>query len=91
MEYESKALEAAFQKYGDKVKATLVVHLYSLSHEIEKIMEICNKYDVPVIEDSVESLCAYYKGRHVGIYGKFGVFSLHEDKFYTEQYKAKTA
>src|SRR5690554_1662837 len=60
---DPKALEAAFEKYGDKVKAVLVVHLYGLSADMDKIMEICSKYDVTVIEDAAESLGAYYKGK----------------------------
>lgn len=52
------ALETALQKYGDKVKAVLVVHLYGLSADMDKIMDICNRYNVPVIEDAAESLGA---------------------------------
>ena len=80
---DPKALEAAFEKYGDKVKAVLVVHLYGLSADMDKIMEICNKYDVSVIEDAAESLGAYYKGRHTGTLGKFGVFSFNGNKIIT--------
>jgi dTDP-4-amino-4,6-dideoxygalactose transaminase len=80
---DPKALEAAFKKYGDKVKAVLVVHLYGLSADMDKIMEICNKYDVTVIEDAAESLGAYYKGRHTGTFGEFGVFSFNGNKIIT--------
>ncbi|SCZ81390.1 DegT/DnrJ/EryC1/StrS family aminotransferase [Acidaminobacter hydrogenoformans] len=87
-DYESwnmdpKALEAAFEKYGDKVKAVLVVHLYGLSADMDKIMEICSKYDVTVIEDAAESLGAYYKGKHTGTFGEFGVFSFNGNKIIT--------
>ncbi len=78
-----KAVEAAFEKYGDKIKAVLVVHLYGLSADMDKIMEICNKYNVPVIEDAAESLGAYYKGKHTGSFGKFGVFSFNGNKIIT--------
>ncbi len=78
-----KALEAAFEKYGDKVKAVLVVHLYGLSADMDKIMAICEKYNVPVIEDAAESLGAYYKGKHTGTFGKFGVFSFNGNKIIT--------
>jgi dTDP-4-amino-4,6-dideoxygalactose transaminase len=80
---DAKALEAAFEKYGDKIKAVLVVHLYGLSADMDKIMEICNKYNVPVIEDAAESLGAYYKGKHTGSFGKFGVFSFNGNKIIT--------
>src|SRR5690554_6824945 len=49
------ALEEAFKKYPE-VKAVLVVHLYGLAADMDKIMEICNKYNVTVIEDAAESL-----------------------------------
>jgi dTDP-4-amino-4,6-dideoxygalactose transaminase len=80
---DPKALEAAFKKYGDKVKAVLVVHLYGLSADMDKIMEICEKYNVPVIEDAAESLGAYYKGKHTGTFGEFGVFSFNGNKIIT--------
>ncbi|HZK72341.1 MAG TPA: DegT/DnrJ/EryC1/StrS family aminotransferase, partial [Clostridia bacterium] len=44
---DPKVLEAAFEKYGDKAKAVLVVHLYGLSADMDKIMEICDRYNVP--------------------------------------------
>jgi len=80
---DPKALEAAFEKYGEKVKAVLVVHLYGLSADMDKIMEICSKYDVTVIEDAAESLGAYYKGKHTGTFGEFGVFSFNGNKIIT--------
>nr|WP_330389707.1 aminotransferase class I/II-fold pyridoxal phosphate-dependent enzyme [Cellulosilyticum sp. I15G10I2] len=80
---DASALEAAFEKYGDKVKAVLVVHLYGLSADMDRIMDICSKYDVTVIEDAAESLGAYYKGKHTGTFGKFGVFSFNGNKIIT--------
>ena len=78
-----KALEAAFEKYGDKIKAVLVVHLYGLSADMDKIMETSNKYNVPVIEDAAESLGTYYKGKHTGSFGEFGVISFNGNKIIT--------
>lgn len=78
-----KAIEEAFEKYGDQIKAVLVVHLYGLSADMDKIMKICNKYDVTVIEDAAESLGAYYKGQHTGTFGEFGIFSFNGNKIIT--------
>ena len=78
-----KAIEEAFEKYGDQIKAVLVVHLYGLSADMDKIMEICDKYDVTVIEDAAESLGAYYKGQHTGTFGEFGIFSFNGNKIIT--------
>ena len=80
---DPKALEVAFEKYGDKVKAVLVVHLYGLSADMDKIMEVCSRYNVTVIEDAAESLGAYYKGKHTGTFGEFGVFSFNGNKIIT--------
>ena len=68
------ALESAFEKYEGKVKAVIVVHLYGLSADMDKIMRLCKKYDVPVIEDAAESLGAYYKGQHTGTIGEYCIF-----------------
>lgn len=80
---DPKAIEKAFEKYGDKIKAVLVVHLYGLSADMDRIMTICDKYKVPVIEDAAESLGALYKGRYTGTFGKFGVFSFNGNKIIT--------
>lgn len=78
-----KALEAAFEKYGDKVKAVLVVHLYGLSADMDPIMELCQKHNVTLIEDAAESLGTTYKGRYTGTFGEYGIFSFNGNKIIT--------
>lgn len=80
---DPEALETALNKYGVRVKAVLLVHLYGLSTDMDRIMEICNKYGVPIIEDAAESLGTYYKGKHTGTFGKLGVFSFNGNKIIT--------
>ncbi len=80
---DPEKLEEALGKYGDRVKAVLVVHLYGLSADIDRIMTICEKYDVPLIEDAAESLGTYYKGRHTGTFGDYGIFSFNGNKIIT--------
>jgi dTDP-4-amino-4,6-dideoxygalactose transaminase len=80
------ALEQAFEKYskmGKLPKAVIVVHLYGLSADLDKIMEICQKYQVALIEDAAESLGTYYKGKHTGTFGEYGVFSFNGNKIIT--------
>lgn len=77
------ALENAFEKYGDKVKAVLVVHLYGLSADLDPIMELCKKYNATLIEDAAESLGTTYKGRYTGTFGEYGVFSFNGNKIIT--------
>jgi len=77
-----EALEEAFEKYPE-VKAVIVVHLYGLSADMDKIVELCNKYNVALIEDAAESLGTYYKGQHTGTFGDYGVFSFNGNKIIT--------
>ena len=77
-----KALQEAFEKYPN-VKAVIVVHLYGLSADMDKIMEICKKHNVTVIEDAAESLGTYYKGKHTGTFGDYGIFSFNGNKIIT--------
>lgn len=80
------ALERAFKKYAamDKLpKAVIVVHLYGLSADMDKIVELCKKYGVILIEDAAESLGTYYKEKHTGTFGDYGIFSFNGNKIIT--------
>jgi len=77
-----EALEEAFQKYPG-VKAVIVVHLYGISAQMDEIVELCNRYDVTLIEDAAESLGTFYKGNHTGTIGDYGVFSFNGNKIIT--------
>lgn len=82
----SVALEKAFIKAKEENKlpiAVIVVHLYGQSADMDKIMEICNRYNTPIIEDAAESLGATYKGKQTGTFGKLGVFSFNGNKIIT--------
>lgn len=79
---DPKALEEAFKKYPE-VKAVLVVHLYGLSADLDKIVELCKKHDVVLIEDAAESLGTTYKGRATGTFGDYGIFSFNGNKIIT--------
>jgi len=80
---DPNALEQAFVKYKGRVKAVLVVHIYGLSADMDKIVELCHKYNVSLIEDAAESLGTYYKGKHTGTFGDIGVFSFNGNKIIT--------
>jgi len=66
-----------------KTKAILAVHLYGNLCEMDEIMEIGKKHNVPVIEDAAEALGSIYKGKRAGSIGDFGVFSFHGTKTIT--------
>ena len=77
-----EALERAFEKYPD-VKAVMPVHLYGLPANMDRIMEICKKHGVPVIEDAAESLGTLYHEQYTGTFGDYGVFSFNGNKIIT--------
>lgn len=77
-----KALEEAFDKYPE-VKAVIVVHLYGLSADLDPIVALCKKHHVVLIEDAAESLGTYYKGKHTGTFGDYGIFSFNGNKIIT--------
>lgn len=80
------ALKKAFEYYsemGRLPKAVIVVHLYGQAANMDEIMNICNKYNVPVIEDAAESLGATYKGKQTGTFGKYAIFSFNGNKIIT--------
>jgi dTDP-4-amino-4,6-dideoxygalactose transaminase len=77
------ALEKAFQKYKERVKAVLVAHLYGLSADLDKIVALCDQYQVPLIEDAAESLGTLYKGKYTGTFGRYGIFSFNGNKIIT--------
>ena len=90
-EYESfnmcpKALKKAFEnaKLNNKMpKAVIVVHLYGQSANMDKIKEICDKYNVEIIEDAAESLGTTYKGVQTGTIGDIGIYSFNGNKIIT--------
>ncbi|WP_326998755.1 DegT/DnrJ/EryC1/StrS family aminotransferase [Cohnella kolymensis] len=77
-----KALEQAFGKYPN-VKAVIVVHLYGMAANLDRIVELCKQHNVVLIEDAAESLGTYYKGKHTGTFGDYGIFSFNGNKIIT--------
>ncbi|MDY3959384.1 DegT/DnrJ/EryC1/StrS family aminotransferase [Romboutsia timonensis] len=81
-----KALQNAFDdavKNNKLPKAVIVVNLYGQSADYDEILKICNKYNVPVIEDAAESLGTTYKDRQTGTIGEIGIFSFNGNKIIT--------
>lgn len=64
-------------------RAILPVHLYGMPANMDAIMEVANKYNIPVIEDAAESLGSTYKGKHTGTIGQMGVYSFNGNKIIT--------
>lgn len=70
-------------KTGKYPKAIVPVHLYGMPSKMDEIMEIANKYNIPVLEDSAEALGSEYKGQKCGTFGEFGVLSFNGNKVIT--------
>jgi dTDP-4-amino-4,6-dideoxygalactose transaminase len=64
-------------------KAVIVVNLYGQSADMKTLIAICDRYDVPVIEDAAESLGARYQGQASGTFGTLGVYSFNGNKIIT--------
>ena len=78
-----KAIADRVEKTGKKPKAIIPVALYGMPYRIDKIIEIANKYDIPVIEDAAEGLGSRYKGQVLGTFGKYGILSFNGNKMIT--------
>jgi dTDP-4-amino-4,6-dideoxygalactose transaminase len=73
---------------GQEVKAILVVHVFGVIADMERIMSIASRYGLPVLEDATEAMGSFvteglYKGRHSGLMGDIGVFSFNANKIIT--------
>lgn len=77
------AIKDRIAKTGKKPKAIVPVALYGMPYNIDRIMEIANRYDIPVIEDAAEGFGSRWKGRVLGTFGKYGVLSFNGNKMIT--------
>ena len=76
-------LAAGVKKTGKKPAAIVPVALYGMPYQIDRIMEIANKYGIPVVEDAAEGMGSRYNGQVLGTFGKFGVLSFNGNKMIT--------
>jgi len=66
-----------------KIAACVPMHTFGHPCKIDQIIEICNRYHIPVVEDAAESIGSYYKGKHTGTFGKLGILSFNGNKTIT--------
>lgn len=71
------------QAITDKTRAIVPVHYAGVACEMDRIMELAEKYHLKVVEDAAQGVEAYYHGRALGTIGDFGCYSFHETKNYT--------
>ena len=70
-------------EYPDRKAVILPVHLYGMPANMDAIMAVAEKYNIPVIEDAAESLGSTYHGKHTGTFGQMGVYSFNGNKIIT--------
>jgi len=68
---------------GKKPKAIIAVHLYGMPYKADEIHNISRKYEIPVVEDSAESLGSHYKGQNCGTFGDLSILSFNGNKIIT--------
>lgn len=78
-----RAILDRIEKTGKKPKAIIPVALYGMPYKIDRIMEIADRYGIPVIEDAAEGFGSRYNGRVLGTFGKCGVLSFNGNKMIT--------
>ncbi|WP_299824157.1 aminotransferase class I/II-fold pyridoxal phosphate-dependent enzyme [uncultured Pontibacter sp.] len=81
-EYLEEAIKDRISK-GKKPKAIIVVHLYGMPAEMDRIMQVADKYEIPVVEDAAEALGSSYKGRKLGTFGAMSILSFNGNKIIT--------
>ena len=78
-----EAIKDRIAKTGKTPKAIVPVALYGMPYDIERIMEIGNRYGIPVVEDAAEGFGSRWKGHVLGTFGKYGVLSFNGNKMIT--------
>lgn len=78
-----EAIKDRIAKTGKKPKAIVPVALYGMPYKIDRIMDIANKYEIPVVEDAAEGFGSKFNGQILGTFGKFGVLSFNGNKMIT--------
>ncbi len=78
-----ETIKVRISETGKKQKAIIPVALYGMPYQIERIIEIANRYDIPVIEDAAEGFCSRYKRKVLGTFGRFGILSFNGNKMIT--------
>ena len=78
-----EAIKDRIAKTGKKPAAIVPVALYGMPYKADRIMEIANRYGIPVVEDAAEGFGSKYKGQVLGTFGRFGVLSFNGNKMIT--------
>lgn len=79
----TNSIETINKRTNRRIAACIPMHTFGHPCRIDKIVEICNYYNIPVVEDAAESMGSFYKCQHTGTFGKIGVLSFNGNKIIT--------
>ena len=82
-ELMEEAIKDRIAKTGKKPAAIVPVALYGMPYRIDEIMEIADRYGIPVVEDAAEGFGSRWNGQVLGTFGKYGVLSFNGNKMIT--------
>ncbi len=68
---------------GKRIKACVPMHTFGFPCRIDELVDICDEWNIALIEDAAESIGSYYKGKHTGSFGLMGTFSFNGNKTIT--------
>lgn len=68
---------------GRRVKACVPMHTFGHPVRIDELVDVCNEYNIELVEDAAESIGSKYKGNHTGLFGKVGALSFNGNKTIT--------
>lgn len=80
---EIRNKQAFNRKTGRRISACVPMHTFGFPTRIASIVEVCNEWNIPVVEDAAESLGSYVQHKHTGTFGKLGTFSFNGNKTIT--------
>lgn len=81
--YDKKTKKQKNNSTGRTISACVPMHTFGHPLRIDEIIEICDRFHIPVVEDAAESLGSFYKSQHTGTFGKIGVLSFNGNKILT--------
>ena len=78
-----KAISERIEATGKKPKAIIVVCLYGMPVDYARVLQVAEKWNIPILEDAAEAFGSSYEGRRCGTFGRFGVLSFNGNKMIT--------
>ena len=71
------------KKTGNKISACLPMHTFGFPVHLNELLNVCNKWNIPLVEDAAESLGSTYHGKPTGSFGQLGIYSFNGNKIVT--------